>query len=381
MSRSKSFSFCSLKMNLDDVRALRGQQTRVFECFNGFVDGSGDWDYKKFLLHCKYVNGDTSWSDGAIHKLIWRPVQNCVSHNPEYMTRLIQDIEEEMKQMKRKDPGKGSKPQFKGLNPKIGYEETSEFPLELISYTYVLIEYYSHHKHWHLLTATILNTIDQSDMSLKAMGCKLLYQLITKTNINLDSTGLGDMFINTLKNNLYLSHWPLFESSFETLLQLLQKSTSDATITMIEGLNIVLMMIDKQFNRFGESGTDLIHYLQLLSQIIHPLSTKVLITMNRLNFILNQLITNVSILEYHRLDVIPLVLSIQSQIFDIFNHEMDKEGKWLLYDYRFDMLAAWKILSSRIDRVGGHVDLGRNTEQLGRLAKDLGEVVPEIEQI
>lgn len=355
-------------MSLEDLQLNEGQQT---ETFDKLRDVTGvDVDYEKFKLMCNYSNPHTNWSNEDINAMLQSPLQKALDQYPEYLDRLIAETEAKAKELRQKQQQK-PKNGFKGLNPKLGYEESTLFPLELVSYIWVLIEYYPLHKNWHLLTATIINVVDQPVVGLKVIGCRLLQKLMLVPDIDLTKTGLINVFIASLKNNLYLSDTELFRLSFDILMKL-NKEVEDSDQEMIELLNVLLMMIDKHFNRYGKSQSALGEHLKLLSQMVEDLDVRILVSLNRVNFLLNQLMTNSSILELHT-DLVPGILQIQNKIIQTFNKDIGKEGKWLLYDYRFDILGAWKITVARLKKLDKHVDLLANINQFKQLISDLNQ--------
>lgn len=239
---------------------------------------------------------------------------------------------------------------------KLRIDNDEEFAKEKISSIFVLITYYERHSNWRIITSNILNLFKNHELQYKILACKLLLQLNDK--IDLDKTGLRQLFVDDLYSCLtYLpgklmaqDPTDLIDISYQTLLEIDHNYT--------ELVNRNLMSIDKVFNRFGESH-DILHLeLQYLQEIIGRLGIKVLITFNRINFLLNQILIN----TYTNELTITKILEIQYQVIEMFL-DQDQQGKDLMYEYRFDFIGSWKIMTRF-----HNIDITRNYQILEKLS-------------
>lgn len=305
--------------------------------------------YQTFKPLCYYLDPHTPWSCRGVSDMV-RPY---VQAHLDFIPQLIADT----RPVKRSRIG--------GLNVSIGQE--AEMDLTTISVVYTLIEFYSYHRNWNVVTAHILSLMDHHLILVKYLACKLLMKLTDV--IDILATGLTDIFVDKLK--LYMtfateemdakkSQMPqLIDICYDLFLQL--RSDLDSKLDL---LATVTLAIDKRFNRFGESPL-LPHLLNKLSCLIEVLGAKILVSLSRVNFVLCQIVTNPYLID-SKSGVIQQVLDIQQKIIVKF-YDVDKQGKSLLYNYRFDLLGAWTVVSKR-----AQIDTTNCVKTLEKIATDLG---------
>ncbi|EGV60389.1 hypothetical protein CANTEDRAFT_116440 [Yamadazyma tenuis ATCC 10573] len=102
----------------------------------------------------------------------------------------------------------------------------------------------------------------------------------------------------------------------------------------------------------------------MLFELTNILGPQILVGLNRLNFILNQMITSPYLLETSPLTV-QKVLELQYTILSAFD-EAETEAKQLVFEYRFDLLAAWSVLSRRSE-----TNVSKQMEKLGEISREL----------
>lgn len=239
---------------------------------------------------------------------------------------------------------------------KLRIENDEEFVKEKISSVYVLIRYYHRHSNWRIITSNILNLYKNHQLQYKILACKLLLEL--NDTIDLEKTGLRQLFVDDLYSCLTYLPGKLMEQNPTDLIDISYKTLLVIDHNQTELVNRNLMSIDKVFNRFGESHPILQLQLQYLHQIIEKLGIKVLITFNRINFLLNQILIN----TYTEKKTIEKVLDIQYLVLELFQTQ-DQEGKDLMFEYRFDFIGSWKIMSRYHD-----IDISRNYQMLEKLS-------------
>lgn len=315
-------------------------EPQVHELLEDYTNNPHLEKYKK-LVNLAYA--EVPWSCKEFEVLILPVLNN------DYLFDLIRNFP---KQTKMK-PSK--------LN--INSEKESNISYDYIPQIYVLIKYYSVHKNWHILTSFILNLFNDHQMTYKIISCRLFLELIN--HMTLSNTGLQDLFIDSLYVCLtYLPSSITVEDPSE-LLDVAYKALLQIEVDLIELLNKNLMSIDKVFNRFGESTSILSLQLHYLLKIVRLLGPEILISFNRVNFLINQILINPYISE----TVIHQCLEIQRQVLTTFESE-DSQGKDLIYQYRFDFIGAWKIMQSHHS-----FNADVNFQHLQKISADLGKSV------
>lgn len=276
-----------------------------------------------------------------------------------------------------------------GLRPKLGYGGTrteviaedqrqawkSSTKVKSISMIWFVIYTITSNEHlnqfWPLITSFILNLIDDHDPLMKAQSCELLNYFMLMIDHSKDykqhillKTGLVDLLIESCKTCLtYLPNLTPSDQSFYLLsiayptvvkLCVLNCKKEANFLSLVELINgNILSSVTHIHNRNGpNSNYPLLSLLfnQLDIIIKYYLKTNVLICLSRLNFTINQVMSNPDIFEegIEGVNCIKSALNVQSSILQSFKLLNDREGLKLILNYKYDFLAVWTILQKRL---------------------------------
>ena len=224
---------------------------------------------------------------------------------------------------------------------------------------------------WPLITSFILNLIDDHDPLMKAQSCELLNYFMLMIDHSKDykqhillKTGLVDLLIESCKTCLtYLPNLTPSDQSFYLLsiayptvvkLCVLNCKKEANFLSLVELINgNILSSATHIHNSNGpNSNYPLLSLLfnQLDIIIKYYLKTNVLICLSRLNFTVNQVMSNPDIFEegIEGVNCIKSALNVQSSILQSFKLLNDREGLKLILNYKYDFLAVWTILQKRL---------------------------------
>ena len=276
-----------------------------------------------------------------------------------------------------------------GLRPKLGYSGTSteimaedqrqawktSTKVKSISMIWFVIYTISSNEYldqfWPLITSFILNLIDDHDPLMKAQSCVLLNYFMIMIDTSKDhkqhillKTGLIDLLIESCKTCLtYLPNltspdqsYYLLSIAYPTIVKLyvLNCKKEGNLVSFIELINgNILSSITHIHNRNGpNSNYPLLSLLfgQLDIIIKYYLKTNVLICLSRLNFTVNQVMSNPDIFEegIEGINCIKSALNVQCSILQSFKLLDDTKGLKLILNYKYDFLAIWTLLQKRL---------------------------------
>lgn len=276
-----------------------------------------------------------------------------------------------------------------GLRPKLGYGGTrteiiaedqrqawkSSTKVKSISMIWFVIYTIANNEYldqfWPLVTSFILNLFDDHDPLMKAQSCELLNYFMLMVDHSKDykqhillKTGLIDLFIESCKTCLtYLPNLTpsdqscyLLSIAYPTVVKLcvLNCKKEANFLSLVELINgNILSSVTHIHNRNGpNSNYPLLSLLfnQLEIIIKYYLKTNVLICLSRLNFTINQVMSNPDIFEQgiEGINCINSALNVQSSILQSFKLLNDREGLKLILNYKYDFLAVWTILQKRL---------------------------------
>lgn len=306
----------------------------------------------------------------------------------------------------------------KGIRPQLGFSSINENITEenqrknwknsnkvkSISMIWYLIsispENASFDRFWPLITSFILNILDDYEPVMKAQGCKLLDHFIftipvidqSKTHLFV-KTGLKDLFTEAIK--ICLSYLPLItpanislyllSSAYPVIYKLIQIGGSPLTTSrqFIELINENILGSISHIQGRNDDDVLIDLHLFLLEQLgvitQNYLKHEILISFSRINFLLNQTITNIFNLDKAKgVDLITASVNVQSIILQEFEHLKDTEASSLVLSYKYDFLAAWVILLKRLSKTSYSWDniskmIKLNTNTLESLAKQINE--------
>lgn len=218
--------------------------------------------------------------------------------------------------------------------------------------------------YWPLVTMFILNVLDDSDPLFRAQGCVLLGVFASKFPELLTKSGLDQVFKQSVE--VCLTYLPqmtpaktsltVLRNSYPVLFQLMELQNARFTdyIDVLE--KNVLGLISHVLNRDNDSDT--VQVLILLSRQLHiiikdHLDAQVLACFSRLNFVVSQILINPYIIESEKgPELVNEALRVHRIILEIFLHTDDREGRKLLFLYRYDLLGAWTVLLRRVMKYG-----------------------------
>lgn len=276
-----------------------------------------------------------------------------------------------------------------GLRPKLGYggasteiftedqrqKWKSSKKVKSISMIWFVIYAISKNEYldqfWPIITSFILNLIDDHDPLMKVQSCELLHYFMDVTDNNDNykphiflKTGLVDLLIDSCKTCLtYLPNltptdqsYHLLHIAYPTVIKLcaLKGKKENNFLCLIELINEnILNSMSHLFNRSGLNSN--CPHLSLLFDQLNIiiklyLKTNVLICFPRLNFTLNQVLSNPNLYEQgiNGICCIKSALNVQGSIFESFKLLNDSEGLRLILNYKYDFLAIWSILKKRL---------------------------------
>lgn len=224
--------------------------------------------------------------------------------------------------------------------------------------------------YWTIVASFILNLGDDHDPLIKYQACILLKFLMEKLAVRDDSvhrfnrSGLLDLFIEFCKK--CLSHIPnitpekhsliLLNEAYPCIIELLMlvSQKEGNKLAFIDLINSNILSAVTHMLSGTESPFKVIRFLiQQLSVIISiHLKEEILISISRINFTLNQLITNPYTLDSDQgLGLIHECLICQYSILNVFVELNDTSSCSLVAAYKYDYLGSWLVLIKRLARL------------------------------
>lgn len=304
----------------------------------------------------------------------------------------------------RKTP---SKFKVTGLRPQLGLtiaedderqtwkESTKVKSLSMVWFLIALFENNEvFEKHWPLVTSFTLNLLDDPLPLFKAQGCFLLFHFMNFLETRADSsihlftkTGLTKLFADSVKNCLtYLplitpadDSLHLLTSAFPPLYKLLSignPSRSDNCKTYIEVLNEDVLASIHHIQDRDDSITLHIFLLQQASIIIkYHLKQDIFVSLNKLNSQLSFTIMNpITIDKPQGIDLVAESIGIQRLIIQLVLETKDLEAYELILGYKYDFLAAWSIIVTRLKKTS--YDWRQIAEEIQVCVKNLNTMSP-----
>lgn len=272
-----------------------------------------------------------------------------------------------------------------GLNPRLGYGGAKREILEedarrnwksgtkvkALSVAYFIIKLapstFWSAGNWRVISSFILNVGDDHDPLFKYQSVKLL-ALMTERLEQLDhidvirSSGLIDVLLESVRKCLV--YYPstttvntsllLLDASYPLLFKLFDISGTDWTEIMdVISSNIMGAISHLIGTVEASSGFPVVCFLldQLSEIVATSIKTKILISISRLFFMLNLIITNITVLDnFHEgQSVLEKALYCQSTVLHQFLPITDdQEIEELLGSYKHDLVGAWLVLAKRL---------------------------------
>lgn len=260
----------------------------------------------------------------------------------------------------------------KGLRPALGFKSSSAVEesqrsewkhstrVAALSSIYLL---FKARDYMSVCTSFILNVLDDLDPLFRAQGCFLLLAFVDSNPEYLVASGLLPVFLESVET--CFSYLPqltapdvslhlLRDGAYPILVRLLQMDTLQSYVKYLSVLDKNLMgLASHVLARKNDGPTNaVVAFLfdAMASLIANQAKTSVLACMSRLNFMLNQVITDSFLVEFDNGPlVVNLALKVQQAILLVFE-DSDAEGQRLLLNYKLDFICAWAILGRRVAR-------------------------------
>lgn len=210
---------------------------------------------------------------------------------------------------------------------------------------------------WPVLSAFVLNVLDDSDPVFRAQGCFLADHMVTSVGEILGKTGLADAFLDSVQGCLhYLPNLTDAEVSLYVLqaaypvvfVLLKQKDLFSGWTELLEKHVMALIRhVNGRENDLPKNHV-LLYLLKQAALVVQRLADSILVCMLRLNFLLNQLVVDPFLLDTEGGFSVALeALRVHHVIIHVFSSQ---EGKARLFSYKYDFLAAWAVLLKRLRR-------------------------------
>lgn len=212
--------------------------------------------------------------------------------------------------------------------------------------------------YWPMVASFILNIMDDPEPSYRAQGCFLLLYLFDhKGGEMLEKSGLVPVFKESLQT--CLSYLPaltpastslfLLQAAYPALLQL----TSKDYTPNVEIIGTVLSSIAHIKGHDRDLNAVVAFLLEQLRLLVERVGLAVLVCIQRINFVVNQIIANPYIVDTDDGSlVVNAALLVHQTILKVFTELNDEEAASLILQYKYDYLGAWTVLGKRIAKFG-----------------------------
>ncbi|KAK6205677.1 uncharacterized protein RJT21DRAFT_17805 [Scheffersomyces amazonensis] len=328
-----------------------------------------------------HINSYTPWSS-TINGLIAESAMKLLVTQNSKAIQAIQDFISEFINTKFNDNllviSTNKQQQLHGgLNPRLGFggvkrhlfEEDirnawkSSSKVKALSMALFIIQYAEEmlfDSNWRLLITFILNVLDDSDVLLKYQASVILDIFLERmkdhNKLNLIANS-GLLVVIQEATKKCLSYLP--ESTQEDISnKLLRLSYKNSSILILCTSNQSLELVELISSHILPSITQLMNnnttktlllVLDELENIIHnSLKTDILLSLSKVVYSLNKIITNGDLLFWDDGQEVALkVLKCQNSIFNHFIQLSDIEAFQLVSNYKFDFIGAWSILLKR----------------------------------
>lgn len=255
-----------------------------------------------------------------------------------------------------------------GLNPRLGYGGAkTEILQEDVRNNWkkehvkgISMVWFCMHKYddWPVAVSFMLNLFDDYQAEFKIQALYLLQEFINHNPQALIKSGLKGEFKEAIK--ICLSYIPnltpvdiskvILNLGYMAMIQLISIESNPLEYLDVINTNI-LSSLSHLTNRSNSDYPILRILVNQLTLIITHLKTAVLASFTRINFSLNQLITNPYIIDdVEGINLFQSCLECQSTVLDEFIQLKDKQGRELIGNYTHDFLGAWLVLLQRLDK-------------------------------
>lgn len=322
-----------------------------------------------------HANPNLPWCCETNADIVTSIIEKCSSiqqYMPEFISTVYKDILKELHgdQTTRKSKATG------GLRPRLGFnrirselnnqERNDKWKLypRALAISWFLIDCATNDSSWKdqfwLLTlAFILNVMDDSDIPIKVQMCKILNHLVSHFKQldfkfwGVQNSGLMPEVIDGLKKCLV--HIPSITPVKESRAILCEAYPCIREIQLIYGNKLdlidilnshILSSLNHLLNSHDfESTAPIIELLlENLDAVIDELSIELFVSMSKVMFMLNQIITNDRLLG-----TAPSVIIIALRCHqNILRQDFPIELSTILFTYHYDLMGSWFILVQRL---------------------------------
>ncbi|ODV80736.1 uncharacterized protein CANTADRAFT_37525, partial [Suhomyces tanzawaensis NRRL Y-17324] len=341
---------------------------------------------------CSYhINPNVPWSSPINSQLMVRVVQDkstlqgILTHFEDYVVRITPNL------LKFPAIKSGNTSISKsstvnrlhgGLKPRLGYggakkeileedirrnwkNSTKVKCLSMVWFMVCVFDEQLLERYWNIVTSFVLNLGDDHEPLIKYQSMKLESYFLDKVADSkhiLVKSGLLEVFIES--NKKALTHTPPITPPNTSMLVLREAYSCLDCLLAIKGVSspvildytelvsiYILPSISNLLSR-SEKESFLPVIIILLTELQHlinnRLTFKVMLSVSRINFTLNQTITNPFILDHeHGLLAVRKCLQCQEAILDQIA-KTEEQGKALLLAYKYDFIGSWAVLVKRL---------------------------------
>lgn len=328
-----------------------------------------------------YSNPHVPWTSAADSELVF----SCLSEVRElFRADEFVDLLKPNLLKLSSSPTKKQESKFKitGLRPQLGFSIAEDkerqnwkesTKVKSLSMIWLLISLFRqdqvYEKYWPIVTSFILHLLDDPQPLFKAQGCFILSHFMTVlegfvTEVHLfTKTGLAKLLSDSVKNCLtYLPQMTpsdeslyLLSAAFPPLYKLVSigsTSADESCKNFIEVLNEGVLSSIHHIQGYDDALDLHIFLLQQAGVIIERyLKQDIFVSLNKLNRQLNFTIMNPLTVDRPKgLDLVLESIKIQHLIIDLVVETHDNEAYELLLAYKYDFLAAWTIIITRLKK-------------------------------
>lgn len=328
-----------------------------------------------------YSNPHVPWTSAADSELVFSCLSEIreVFNADEFVDRLNPNLLK-LTNLATKKPE--SKLKITGIRPQLGFSMAEDkerqnwkesTKVKSLSMIWLLISLFSqdqvYEKYWPLVTSFVLHLLDDPQPPFKAQGCFILSHFMAilegfDTEVHLFiKTGLMKLLSDSVKNCLtYLPQMTpsdeslyLLSAAFPPLYKLDCLGCPSPAETCKNFTEILNEGVLSSIHHIQDNDDALDLHIFLLQQvgviIERHLKEDIFISLNKLNRQLNFTIMNPFTIDKPKgVDLVFECIKIQHLIIDLVVKTHDNEAYELLLAYKYDFLAAWTIIVTRLKK-------------------------------
>lgn len=348
--------------NLSKIKAAR----RIYSY------ATNDTQFELFCVLSCYANPHVPWSNTTLAQAAILP-DNALETHAEAFTKYVKSHVINLPSDHVSAAGyKKTGFQGSGVRPTLGFRAGSAAEsaaregwlnsehVRAVSSVVVLFLALSPSQAWPTIISFVLNVLDDSRPLIRRQGCFLVLQLASsQLGTKLVSTGLVQVCRDSVL--ACFSYLPtltpaatsllLMKAAYPAITSLLNLEDLDFTafVEVIES-NLMSLLSHVQGRSLDGGANELVcYFLDQIGDVVHRhVGYKVLVCFSRLNYLLCLLITDPFLLDADGgLEVICAALQVQSKVLALAEGE---EFAARIITYKYDFLAAWAVVSKRVEK-------------------------------